>query len=225
MLVGLFTRVTTILALVAVLSLIHRGPVLARPVDDIVAMLMLYLCIGPCGAYLSLDSLFARRKAGDGSMMLAAPRRATTATISLRLMQIHLTAIYAAMALAKLKGSVWWDGSAVWGLIARPDSRVIDFTALGAPSWTYVINIWTLAIVAFEVCFAVFIWNRLARPLLLAIALPMWLGTAVVSGMISFGAIMLVANLAFVSPEAMRALVAIKTNPPGKANSPSRQRL
>ncbi len=93
-------------------------------------------------------------------------------------------------------------------MIARPDSRVIDLTALGTSSWTYIINLWTLAIVGFELCFALFIWNRLARPLLLAIALPMWLSTALVSGMISFGLMMLVANLAFISPDAMRACLA-----------------
>jgi hypothetical protein len=209
MMVGLFTRLTTILALVAVLSLIHRGPVLARPVDDIVAMLMVYLCIGPCGAALSLDSWLRHRRASNhGTNLLSVPRLSSAGTVSLRLMQVHLTAIYAAMALAKLKGSPWWDGSAVWGLIARPDARVVDLTALGGANWVYVINIWTLAIVLFELCFAVFIWNRLARPLLLALALPMWLGTAVVSGMISFGLIMLVANLAFISPEAMRTCFA-----------------
>jgi hypothetical protein len=205
MLVGLFTRVTTVLALVAVLSLIHRGPVVARPVDDIVAMLMVYLCIGPCGAAFSVDARLARQR-GDRSqsMLHSAPRLSSAGTISLRLMQVHLTAIYAAMALAKLKGAPWWNGMAVWGLVARPDSRVVNLTALAAQSWIYVINLWTLAIVAFELCFALLIWNRTARPLLLALALPMWLATAVVSGMISFGLIMLVANLAFVSPEAMR---------------------
>jgi hypothetical protein len=212
MLVGLFTRLTSILALVAVLSLIHRGPVLVRPVDDIVAMLMFYLCIGPCGATLSLDSLLFGRRGSDQPVgllpSLLVPRLSTAGTVSLRLMQVHLTAIYAAMALAKLKGAPWWDGSAVWGLIARPESRVLDLRALGTPSWTYVINIWTLAIVGFELCFALLIWNRLARPLLLAIALPMWLLTALVSGRISFGIMMLVANLAFISPGAMRACLA-----------------
>ena len=54
---------TAVLALLAVLSLLHRGPVLARPVDDIVAMLMFYLCFGPCGAALSIDAWWKRRMA------------------------------------------------------------------------------------------------------------------------------------------------------------------
>jgi hypothetical protein len=206
MLVGLFTRVTAVLALVAVLSLIHRGPVLARPVDEIVAMLMFYLCLGPCGRTLSLDAWIHRRRANSPNT--EAPRlKATTApssaaTISVRLMQIHLTAIYVAMAFAKLRGGVWWNGSAVWDLLARPNWPLVHVSGRPNEFGWYLINLWTLAIVVFELCFAVLIWNRLARPLLLGLSLVVWIGTALSSGMTSFAFMMLVANLAFVPSSA-----------------------
>jgi hypothetical protein len=208
MLVGLFTRATAILALVAVLSLIHRGPVLARPVDEIVAMLMFYLCLGPCGRTLSLDALLKRRGAGSRSTAAFRPLsgavQSSAATISIRLMQIHVTAIYVAMAVAKLRGVIWWDGSAVWDLLVRPDWPLIHVSGRPNEAEWYLINAWTLAIVAFELCFAVLIWNRLARPLLLGISLFMWLGTAILTGMVSFAFIMLVANLAFVPSSTFR---------------------
>ena len=206
-LLGVFTRVTAVLALVAVLSLIHRGPMLARPVDDIVAMLMFYLCLGPCGRTLSLDAWVRRRRT---SRLEPAPLPEPTwgATVSIRLMQVHLAAIYGAMALSKLKSGVWWDGTAVWGLMARPESRLIDLTMYASPYFDYFINAWTLAIVVFESCFAIFIWNRLARPLLLALALPIWIGTALLTGMVSFALIMLVANLAFVPASTLRCCFA-----------------
>ena len=209
MLLGLFTRVTSILALVAVLSLIHRGPMLARPVDEIVAMLMFYLCLGPCGRTLSLDAWIRRLRAGSGTN--AAAQRPLTiavpssgATISIRLIQIHLTAIYVAMAFAKLRGEIWWNGSAVWDLLARPNGPLIHVgSSVSNASW-YLVNFWTVTIVAFELCFAVLIWNRLARPLLLGISLVMWLGTALLTGMVSFAFIMLVASLAFVPSSTFR---------------------
>ena len=129
MLLGLFTRVSTVLALVAVLSLIHRGPVLAdRPVDDIMAMLMFYLCFGPCGRGLSLDALFRSRSDANASATLHAPAASSYgATISTRIIQVHLTLIYLAMAMAKLHGSlgtdIWWNGTAVWDLIRGPNIR------------------------------------------------------------------------------------------------------
>ena len=209
MLIGLFTRVTAVLALVAVLSLIHRGPMLARPVDEIIAMLMFYLCLGPCGRTLSLDAWIRHWRSGSHDS--AAPRllpnslASSGATISTRLMQIHLSAIYFAMALAKLRGGIWWDGSAVWDLMARPEYPLVSIAAMGqSDAGWYLINAWTLAIVVFELCFALLIWNRLARPLLLGISLVMWLGTALLTGMVSFAFIMLVANLAFVPASTFR---------------------
>ena len=209
-LVGLFTRVTGILALVAVLSLIHRGPVLARPVDDIVAMMMFYLCLGPSGAALSIDAWWSRRKSPDAEHVAVAPPASWGAAVVTRLIQIHVSLIYFLMAMAKLKSPVWWMGTAVWGLLAKPESRLIyvPWLANPEPPAVYVLNAWTLAIVLFELCFAFLIWNRLARPLLLSLALPIWIGTALLTGMTSWVLMMLVANLAFVSPAALRACLA-----------------
>jgi len=126
------------------------------------------------------------------------------ATISTRLMQIHLTGVYAAMGISKLKSPVWWEGNAVWGLIVKPESRLVNLTFMGSDSFSYLINAWTLSIVLFELAFALLIWNRRARPLMLALALPIFFGTALLTGMASWALMMLIANLAFVSPETLR---------------------
>ncbi len=213
MLLGLFTRVSTVLALVAVLSLIHRGPVLAdRPVDDIMAMLMFYLCFGPCGRGLSLDALFRSRSDANASATLHAPAAGSYgATISTRLIQVHLTLIYLAMAMAKLHGSlgtdIWWNGTAVWDLIARPEYPLLDLSSLGLtdPGW-YLINVWTIGILVFEFCYAILIWNSLARPLLLGVSVLVWISIAVLTGMVSFAIMMLIAGVAFVPPSTFRAM-------------------
>src|SRR6266566_1265219 len=172
--VGLLTRVTSILALLAVLSILHRGPVVGRPVDDILTMVMFYLCIAPSGAALSFDALWRRRTNPSAPGRVAEPQSSWIATVGTRLMQIHVSIVYFLMALAKLRAPqpVWWQGRAVWGLIAKPESRIIDLTVLA--DHPYLLNIWTLTIVFFELCFALLIWNRLARPLLLALAVPIW---------------------------------------------------
>ncbi|HKD37638.1 MAG TPA: hypothetical protein VKB78_12590 [Pirellulales bacterium] len=205
-LIGLLTRVSGVVALVAFLSLIHRGPVLARPVDDIVSMTMLYLCLGPSGAALSIDAWLHRRKMPPTGSPAAAPATSWAATAVTRLIQVQVSLIYFLMALAKLKFPVWWMGTAVWGLLAKPESRLIyiPFLADIDPPGVYALNAWTLAIVGFELCFALLIWVRIARPLLLGLAVPIWIGTALLTGMTSWAVMMLIANLAFVSPQAMR---------------------
>lgn len=219
MLFGLFTRVSVVLALVAVLSLIHRGPMLARPVDDIVAMVMFYLCFGPCGRALSIDSLFNRAGiAADSGANVAASARGGSyaATISTRLIQVHLSLIYLAMAMAKLHGTlgtdVWWDGTAVWDLMARPEYPLLNMASLGyTDAGWYLINFCTVGIVAFEFFFGILIWNRLARPLLLGISVIVWIGIAVLTGMVSFAIMMLIAGLAFVPPSTFRAMFRPRT--------------
>ncbi|HEY2146367.1 MAG TPA: hypothetical protein VGH32_00425, partial [Pirellulales bacterium] len=220
-LVGAFTRVTAVLALIAVLSLIHRGPVLARPVDDVLVVVMFCLCLGPSGAALSLDSWWNRRHSRPLDHSASLPQKSWAATVAVRLLQVHISLIYFLMVLAKLRtrSPVWWSGTAVWGLIAKPESRLFDLTFLS--DHIYVLNAWTLAIVGFELCFALLIWVRIARPLLLGLAVPIWIGIALLTGMTSWAIMMLIANLAFVSPAALRARLSRPTGDESMSRSRS----
>ena len=207
---GLFTRVTSVLALVVVLSYIHRAPILVYEAEFVLAFLMLYLCLGPSGAYLSLDRLLAGRRTATTPAHLSAkpqppstrPSNSWAATIAIRLIQIHLTVVYVMMLLAQLQGGVWWDGSAVWWLIGRPDSALVDFSGLYAHPW--VVNAWTHSIVAFEAAFALLAWNRLAAPLLIVIGCVVWTLLALLTGMVAFAAVMMIANLAFLPESTLR---------------------
>jgi len=226
---GLFSRVTSVLAFVWVVSLLWRAPMLDRPVDAVLTMVMFYLCIGPSGASWSLDRWLAKRR--EDSARRATPSTASTssglshtaltnigphgssaATVALRLMQIHLVLIYAAMALAQLRDDSWWMGRALWGSIGKPESGYIDMTWIH--QYVYLLNVWTLGVVVFELSFVALIWNRLARPLLLGLSIAVWLSVGLVSGMLSFALMLIVAGLAFVPSEWLRGCCAATTKPP-----------
>ena len=201
---GLLTRISSGLAAVVVLSYVHRAPLLTSQVEPIVTMLVLYLCLGPAGACLSIDRWQAARRArirGATAELLDRPSYA--ANICLRLVQVHLALLYAMLGLCKLWGDAWWAGSGVWFLIARPESRLVDLTGLAA--YPLVINAWTHAIVLFELAFAILIWQPLARPLLLALGMAIWASLALLTGNVAWAATMLVANLAFASPDWLRS--------------------
>lgn len=202
--VGLFTRATSILSLLIVLSYIHRAPIATGLFEPILAFVLFYLCLGPSGAALSLDRRRRLKRSPDDG----ATPRSYGATVATRLVQVHLSVAYCMMALAKLAepGDTWWQGDAVWWLIARPETRLIDLTGL-LHDHLYVLNAWSHAIVLFELGFALLIWNRTARPLLLALAVPMWLSLALISGLTAFCAMMLVANLAFFAPSFLRSIL------------------
>ena len=66
--IGLWTRVTSVLALVVAISYVHRVPAALFGLDQINIMLTLYLAIGPSGQALSVDRWLARwRRAGEGA--------------------------------------------------------------------------------------------------------------------------------------------------------------
>ena len=208
---GFFTRITSILSLVIVVATINRAPMLTSQFEPVVALLLLYLCIGPSGAYMSIDAWLRRRRRAAAHVAIVDDPRSTWATLATRLMQVHVAMLYGLMGLSKLMATQWWDGTGVWWLIARPDSRLVDLTWLHTHPMA--VNLWNHAIVVFEISFAILIWNRLARPLLLAIAFVIWPLTGLLTSNIPFGLIMLVANLAFFSPELLRQWLSRKAAP------------
>lgn len=218
--IGAFTRVTSVLAIVVFLSYMHRALVLTSQYEPIIAFLLFYLCLGPSGAYLSVDSWLARRRRASGTEGRGvAP--SVAATIARRLIQVHLTVVYFMMAMSKVSAIVWWNGTALWWLMINGRDPLIDFNWLrselitensasdGPRGITYLVNAWTHAILLFELVFPLLAWNRLSRPLILAIGVLVWASVALVTGLASFATIMVVANLAFLTPDAMRSLLSI----------------
>jgi hypothetical protein len=216
MAVGLASRVATVVSFVWVVSLVWRAPMLAGPIDDVLPMLMFYLCLGPSGAACSIDAWWRRRRAAKpatqrtasaasawAQQAAAAPQRSSAANVALRLIQVHLVLIYVSMTLAQLKGQAWWVGMALWNLIALPDSPLVDLTFLH--DYPVLVNFWTHAVTAIEIAFVVLVWNRWTRPLVLTLAALMWFSLALVTGMVLFAIAMIVAGLAFVPGGAMRA--------------------
>jgi hypothetical protein len=203
---GLFTRYTSIAAVVIVLSYMHRGPMLVSYVEPVLAMVLFYLCLGPCGARLSLDSRW-RRSRHPAPASNAESCSSSWATVATRLLQLHFSAFCFMMGLSKLaggSGSVWWSGEAMWMLISRPDSRLIDLTWLaGHP---FLIDVWTHVVVGFELAFPVVIWNRAARPIVLSLAVLVWGSLIPVTGLTTFYVMLIVASWSFVDPSSWLTL-------------------
>lgn len=209
--IGFQSRVMCVLSLALTLAYFHRAPIVTSAVEPIACFLLLYMCLGPCGASLSVDRWLANRRAAKDPVFakkLEARQTSLGATLAIRLMQVHVTVVYLAMGVAKISAppvvggtgewrNPWHTGDAVWWLAARPESAWVNMSWLAEAS--YVMNFWTLAIVFFELAFGVLIWNRLARPLMMLIAIPMWGSLALISGLAPFCMAMLVANLAFFS--------------------------
>ena len=145
LLVGVLPSVTSVATAVLWASLLNRGPMLAGPADDCLAVLLWCIAVG-----------FAVRPG-----------------VGLGLVQVHAAVITAAAVLAQLKGDVWWNGTAAWWLAGREGSRVVDLTGLLARSGL-AMNAVTHAITAFELLFAVGIWFASMQRTVSRIGLVAW---------------------------------------------------
>lgn len=201
---GVFTRVTSVLAFLAVISFSHRGPLLTQLVEPLLALTTFYLCLGPCGAAYSFDAWRKRPSSGPSESAAVVEPPSILANLSQRLLQLHTSVIYVMMGLGKISaGEVWFNGDAVWRMAAKPESRLVDLTGW-LYAHPYVYQGWSHLIVLFELVFGVLIWNRQARPLLLGLSALHWTGLAVLTGDVPFCLLMAGLGLAFLSPDVLR---------------------
>jgi hypothetical protein len=196
LMLGLWTRVVSVLAFLIAISYVHRAPAALFGLDQINCLLAFYLAVGDAGAHFSIDS-FLRQRQGRPI------KPAISSNIAIRLIQCHMCVIYLFAAMGKLQGSTWWEGSAMWLALANLEYQSIDMTWLAR--WPRLIEFMSQVTIAWELSYIVLIWNRWTRPLVLALAIPLHLGIAFCMGMITFGLIMLVGNLAFVPASVVTA--------------------
>lgn len=200
--IGFQTRIASILAFVLCASYANRTVASQFGLDQINAMLALYLMIGPSGACYSVDRLVARWRAGR---RLESPAPSVMANVAIRLIQIHMCVIYFNAGVSKLQGGMWWDGSALWGAVANLEYQSLDLTWLC--NHPYLVNFMTHTTIVWEISFPALVWSRMLRPLVLLVAIPLHLGIAFGMGMITFGFVMLYGCLAFVEPWFVRGMV------------------
>lgn len=194
--VGLWTRLTSILSFVVVISFVHRAPEAMFGLDQINAMLTLYLAIGPSGRALSLDRWLASRRAGAHTHVSPAP--SVGANLALRLINVHMCVIYLFAGISKLQGEAWWTGEAMWQAFANMEYQTADMTWLAWHPW--LLNFLTHLCVIWEVSFCFLIWKPRLRPLMLAGAVALHAGIGYCLGMWTFAIIMLVGCASFLPP-------------------------
>ena len=196
---GWKTRLTNLLSLVVMLAYVHRAPLIFGQFETVLVMICTYLCLGPSGIYLSLDG-----KRGNSATQeaLEACAASWSANVSVRLIQVHLSAIYILMGLSKLGGETWWAGDAIWWLTAQQQSPLVYLEFLRENP--LLLNAWTHADVWLDLLFGLLIWIPLARPLLMGLVTLKWLVLSLVSGLLGFCLFMIAANLVFVTPSLLR---------------------
>jgi hypothetical protein len=202
---GLLTRLAVPLVWFMTLMVCHRMTGFLFGLDQVVMMLSMYLMLAPSGCIWSADAWLAKRLSSGKKpnslvrWLLPSDTPSSMATVATRLIQIHLCVVYLFGGISKLRGEMWWDGTAMWFSAVAYEYQSLDLTWIGR--YPLLGAILTHATVFWETFYCALVWQRWSRFLILGMAVAVHGGIAIFLGMITFGVMMIVANLAFIEPE------------------------
>ncbi|WP_442507594.1 HTTM domain-containing protein [Novipirellula sp. SH528] len=203
--IGFMTRVTAPAAWFLQIMYIHRLTGTLFGLDQIVTYMAMYLMLTPSGSCFSVDAWLRerfseRRKSSRKLAWLLPENRASIATnVGTRLLQLHLCVIYLFGGLAKARGELWWDGTAVWFAVANYEYQSMNMIWIG--NYPRIFSALTHLTLFWEVFYCALVWPRITRPIVIAIAVLVHGGIAVSLGMVTFGFMMIVANCIFIEPK------------------------
>src|SRR4051794_17853102 len=180
--VGFHTRIAAAVVFLGVLSFERRNPFVFNSGDYLIRNFAFLLMLAPAGASLSLDRL---RHAKDRFWEF--PVRAPWA---MRLIQIQVSVLYLSAVWDKVQGQSWNSGIAVPYAL-----RVSDLERLPLPNFVrddlLLGNLQTYGTLATEFSLGVLLWNRVARPYVIAagIAMHLFIDYSMRVGLFSFAII------------------------------------
>ncbi len=209
--IGFATRITSVLSMAITISYSYRAHMANFGLDQINAILTLYMCIGPSGAALSVDRWLAVRKArklaaAAGRAFTIPPlKKSITANLAIRLIQLHFCVIYTYAGLSKLQGDAWWSGEAVWLAFANLEYQSVDMTWIAWYPW--ISDIFTHGTILWEVSFPFAIWVKPLRPYMLFVGFLLHAGIGGMMGLWTFGIIMIFGHVAFWQNEEVRRIL------------------
>lgn len=192
---GLFTRFSAIATYILHMMFLNRNMGVMFGVDMIATFFLLYLCFANTNAFYSIDAWRKRATQKQGAI----------SHIALRLMQIQLCVVYGYSGLEKLKGTRWWDGSAIWDVLSignmqRWDlSFVAHFPVLLAAN-VYIVLLW-------EIYFPALIWQKRFRLWMLAFGFFMHIGIYLFMNLPSFAFMMISLYILFLKSEEIERML------------------
>jgi predicted DCC family thiol-disulfide oxidoreductase YuxK len=186
------------IVLIGQLSYDRRNPVLPYGVDNILACVLLILCLAPIGRALSFDRAREIRRAKQKNLEAALPPfRSPWGGACIRLIQIQMVLLFLFSGLNKVRGDDWWNGDAIWLLFVMNDyySRAI-LDVLASHYW--LVNIATYSTILIEIACPFLIWQKQTRPFMLAAAIFLHSQFALLMGMPYFSFVMVSGHMSFV---------------------------
>lgn len=159
--------------------------------DVICALFMFYMMFTASCERLSVLNLWRRKPR---------PNRTSDfiSSMMIRMMQFQICVVYGYTGWEKLKGGSWWDGTALWSVMANPQMTNFDFSFLRYTPW--VIPVVAYLTIIFEVYFPVMVAWPKTRYLWLIIGAIFHAGIGIFMGLGPFATAMMSTYFLFIDP-------------------------
>jgi hypothetical protein len=187
LLTGCWTRTTAWLVWFAHLAIKSSSVAVSYGASEFLNILFFYTALGPSGELWSVDSLIRRRRR----------QWDWRAGLILRIMRLHLCAVYASSGIEKALAPAWWNGEALWRALGREDIGMSAPWLASVPWILYAAGWWTVAV---EVGYTPMVMWRKTRWLWLAQIAFLHIGIGLFLGLWLFSAAMLLFNAAAFAP-------------------------
>jgi hypothetical protein len=189
-LIGCQFRISCVIVFLTLVSIHHRNAYILSSGDTVLRILIFFSCFSDAGAALSYDTWKAGRPQTEFPAMDPWP---------LRLMQVQISRVYLRTVYWKLRGRMWWDGTAAWYPLwvdayvrFRPQRWLLTKPLVRLATWG------TLVI---EIALATLMWIREFRYPMLLCGIAFHLMLDVIMNLQLFSWIMICSLLLFVFPE------------------------
>ncbi len=183
LLVGFLPRVSALIGFILHVGLIQRNYAIAYGADFITTFMFFSLIFIQSDRRFSL-SAWLRSKNGRPIREKSGTIEQIFSSAFVRIMQIQLCLIYMYTGLEKMKGSSWWDGSAIWAVIGNQQIMFID------ASWIrnvpLLLAAMTFTTLLFEIYFTPLVWIPALRKWILGLGILMHIGIALSIGLFYF---------------------------------------
>lgn len=171
--------------------------------DVIAALFFFYMSFTQSCERLSVLNLFRKKKEFRHSDTLS--------SVMIRMMQVQISVIYAYTGWEKLKGASWWDGTALWSVMANPQMTTMDFSFIRSIPW--VIPVVAYLTIIFEIYFPMGVaWSK-TRSLWLWMGFLFHASIAAFLGLAPFAAVMVSTYFLFINPLVLEQKIVSKLDP------------
>ncbi len=125
-------------------------------------------------------------------------------SVGIRLVQLQLCLIYGYTGFEKLKGTEWWDQTAVWNVLGNDQLMMMDLSALR--SVPLLIAIVTWGTILFEIYMPALVWHKPLKKWVLLSGVGLHSGIAAIMGLIFFSCTMMSSYFLFLDDDELKNL-------------------